>query len=113
MATVYKYTTKRGDRWEVRFRTPKRRVTRKRGFASEHDAQVFAAELRTTTQRRREADALTKAGVSAATVSDYLAGRADDPMRALCALQDDVATALAALSRVSAVLAAITDEEPQ
>lgn len=45
MATVSSYDTAGGKRWEVRYRTPERRTTRKRGFTSKRQAQDFAATV--------------------------------------------------------------------
>lgn len=45
MATVSSYETGAGKRWEVRYRTPERRTTRKRGFTSKRQAQDFAATV--------------------------------------------------------------------
>lgn len=41
MATVHKYENKGGVFWEVRYRTPDRRPTRKRGFKTKRDAERF------------------------------------------------------------------------
>ncbi|WP_395704754.1 tyrosine-type recombinase/integrase [Rhodococcus ruber] len=45
MATVSSYETAAGKRWEVRYRTPERTTTRKRGFISKRQAQDFAATV--------------------------------------------------------------------
>lgn len=45
MATVGAYETKAGRRWRVRYRTPDRRQTGKRGFANKRDARAFAATI--------------------------------------------------------------------
>lgn len=45
MATVSSYDTAGGKRWEVRYRTPERTTTRKRGFTSKRQAQDFAATV--------------------------------------------------------------------
>ncbi len=45
MATVSSYDTASGKRWEVRYRTPERTTTRKRGFTSKRQAQDFAATV--------------------------------------------------------------------
>ncbi|TLF58470.1 tyrosine-type recombinase/integrase [Nocardia cyriacigeorgica] len=42
MATTHRYTNKSGVRWEVRYRTPDHRPTRKRGFVTKRDAERFA-----------------------------------------------------------------------
>ncbi|WP_194825681.1 site-specific integrase [Nocardia sp. XZ_19_231] len=41
MATTHKYENKGGVFWEVRYRTPDRRPTRKRGFTTRRDAEKF------------------------------------------------------------------------
>lgn len=45
MASVTAYETKAGRRWRVRYRTPDRRQTDKRGFATKRDARAFAATI--------------------------------------------------------------------
>ncbi|UTT48854.1 tyrosine-type recombinase/integrase [Rhodococcus gordoniae] len=45
MATIESYETKAGRRWRVRYRTPDRRQTDKRGFTSKRHAQDFAATV--------------------------------------------------------------------
>ncbi len=45
MAKINSYETKAGTRWEVRYRTPERRTTRKRGFTGLRKAQDFAATV--------------------------------------------------------------------
>lgn len=42
MATVEQYDTKNGRRYQVRYRTPDHRQTKKRGFTTKRDAQAFA-----------------------------------------------------------------------
>ena len=42
--TVGKYETKKCVKWEVRYRTPGGRTTRKRGFLRKMDAEAWAAE---------------------------------------------------------------------
>lgn len=43
MATIESYETKAGKRYRVRYRTPDRRSTDKRGFKTKRDAQDWAA----------------------------------------------------------------------
>ena len=43
MATITRYSTASGDKWEVRYRTPEGKTTRKRGFATKRDAVAFSA----------------------------------------------------------------------
>ncbi|BAH52230.1 tyrosine-type recombinase/integrase [Rhodococcus opacus] len=45
MATISSYDTAAGKRWEVRYRTPERKSTRRRGFTSKRQAQDFAATV--------------------------------------------------------------------
>lgn len=45
MATIESYETKAGRRWRVRYRTPDRKQTDKRGFTSKRHAQDFAATV--------------------------------------------------------------------
>lgn len=45
MATVSSYDTARGRRYRVRYRTPDRKQTDKRGFKTKRDAQAFAATV--------------------------------------------------------------------
>ncbi|MFH5230281.1 tyrosine-type recombinase/integrase [Antrihabitans spumae] len=45
MATISSYDTARGKRYRVRYRTPDRKQTDKRGFTSKRQAQEFAATV--------------------------------------------------------------------
>lgn len=45
MATIERYKTKSGVRYRVRYRTPDRRQTDKRGFTTMRDAKAFAATV--------------------------------------------------------------------
>jgi hypothetical protein len=45
MAAVGSYQTRAGRRWRVRYRTPDRRQTDKRGFATRREAQVYASTI--------------------------------------------------------------------
>ena len=45
MATIEPYATKAGKRYRVRYRTPGRRQTDKRGFTTMRDARAFAATV--------------------------------------------------------------------
>lgn len=52
MATISSYKTKRGDlRYRVRYRTPERRQTDKRGFRTKRDAEQFAATVEVAKMR--------------------------------------------------------------
>lgn len=57
MATISSYATKAGKRWEVRYRTPERATTRKRGFATKRDAEAFAASVEVSKLRGEFIDA--------------------------------------------------------
>lgn len=45
MATIESYETQSGRRYRVRYRTPDRRQTDKRGFRTKRDAEAFAASV--------------------------------------------------------------------
>lgn len=45
MATIERYATGGGTLWRVRYRTPDRRQTQKRGFTTKRDAELFAATV--------------------------------------------------------------------
>ncbi len=45
MATIESYETARGKRYQVRYRTPQRTQTKKRGFKTKRDATAFAATV--------------------------------------------------------------------
>lgn len=51
MAKIEAYQTKAGKRWRVRYRTPDRRQTDKRGFASKRAAEQFASTVEVTKMR--------------------------------------------------------------
>lgn len=51
MATIESYATKAGRRYRVRYRTPDRRQTDKRGFKTKRDALAFAASVETSMNR--------------------------------------------------------------
>jgi integrase len=52
MATIEKYTNTSGKTlWRVRYRTPDRRQTQKRGFTTKRDAQQFAATVEVSKAR--------------------------------------------------------------
>lgn len=63
MATIEPYETKAGRRYRVRYRTPDRKQTDKRGFRTKRDAQSWAAEntvaLNTGTWRPAAAGKIT------------------------------------------------------
>lgn len=46
MATIKRYGTAGGERWEVRYRQPNGTTTRKRGLARKSDAENWAADAR-------------------------------------------------------------------
>lgn len=67
MAKVEAYETRSGKRWRVRYRTPDRRQTDKRGFLRKRDAQAWAHQLEV--DKRRGAYVAPAAGrVSLATM---------------------------------------------
>lgn len=43
MASIKRYSTAKGDRWRVQYRTPDHRVTQRRGFKTKKEAEDFAA----------------------------------------------------------------------
>src|SRR4030088_2495711 len=45
MATIGSYNTAQGKRYRVRYRTPDRMQTDKRGFRTKRDAETFAATV--------------------------------------------------------------------
>ena len=45
MATIESYSTAAGKRYQVRYRTPDRKQTKKRGFRTKRDAEAFAATV--------------------------------------------------------------------
>ncbi|MYR07461.1 tyrosine-type recombinase/integrase [Gordonia sp. SID5947] len=45
MATIESYSTSSGKRYQVRYRTPDHRQTKKRGFTTKRDAEAFAATV--------------------------------------------------------------------
>lgn len=51
MATVEAYETKAGRRYRVRYRTPDRRQTDKRGFKTKRDAERFASSIEVAKDR--------------------------------------------------------------
>jgi len=51
MATISSYATAAGKRWEVRYRTPSRTTTRKRGFKTKRDAETFATSVESSKLR--------------------------------------------------------------
>jgi integrase len=58
VATIDPYTTSRGERrYRVRYRTPDRRQTDKRGFRTKRDAELFAATVEVSKARGEFVDA--------------------------------------------------------
>jgi integrase len=51
MATISSYNTAQGKRYRVRYRTPDRRQTDKRGFRTKRDAEQFAATVEVAKMR--------------------------------------------------------------
>lgn len=48
MATIKRYQTAEGERWEVRYRQPTGITSRKRGFTTKRDASTWAAKAETS-----------------------------------------------------------------
>ena len=48
MATIKRYATAAGERWEVRYRQPNGITSRKRGFTTKRDASVWASKVETS-----------------------------------------------------------------
>jgi len=48
MATVRRYQTAAGERWEVRYRQPNGATSRKRGVTTKRDASVWASKVETS-----------------------------------------------------------------
>ncbi len=48
MATIKRYPTAAGERWEVRYRQPNGATSRKRGFTTKRDASAWASKVETT-----------------------------------------------------------------
>jgi integrase len=48
MATIKRYQTAAGERWEVRYRQPNGVTSRKRGFTAKRDASLWASKLETS-----------------------------------------------------------------
>jgi hypothetical protein len=52
MATIERYTNTAGKTlWRVRYRTPDRKQTQKRGFRTKRDAELFAATVEVSKAR--------------------------------------------------------------
>ena len=51
MATIEPYETKAGKRYRVRYRTPGRGQTDKRGFKTKREAEAFAATVEVSKMR--------------------------------------------------------------
>ena len=48
MATIKRYQTATGERWEVRYRQPNGITSRKRGFTTKRDASAWASKVETS-----------------------------------------------------------------
>lgn len=57
MATIEPYETKGGKRYQVRYRTPDHRQTKRRGFRTKRDAEAFAATVEVSKLRGEYIDA--------------------------------------------------------
>lgn len=69
MATITRYATASGERWEVRYRTPEGKTTRKRGFSTKRDASAFA----TSTEHSKSTGAYVAPSVGRVTVASVAA----------------------------------------
>ncbi|MGB3169051.1 MAG: tyrosine-type recombinase/integrase [Rhodococcus sp. (in: high G+C Gram-positive bacteria)] len=67
MATVDSYSTAGGKRYRVRYRTPDRRQTDKRGFKTKRDAQAFASTVEVEMMRGE----YVPPGLGRITVSEF------------------------------------------
>jgi integrase len=77
MGTVSSYETSAGRRYRVRYRTPDRRQTDKRGFRSKRDAERFLAEVEVSKLRGEWVDpTLSRTSVSEWS-KDWLAARSN------------------------------------
>lgn len=56
MASIKKYSTGKGERWRVQYRTPEGRVTQARGFTTKKDAEDFAATTHVSKMRGQYID---------------------------------------------------------
>ena len=85
MGTVSSYTTTRGRRWRVRYRTPDHRQTDKRGFRTKRDAEEFLAAVEVAKLRGEWVNPGSfpgdRGGVGGAVVRRPAAGEADDEIR--------------------------------
>ena len=66
MAQVVPYQTVHGRRYRVRYRTPDRRQTDKRGFRTKREAELFAATVEVSKAKGEYADARRQPARSAA-----------------------------------------------
>ena len=48
LATIKRYSTASGERWEVRYRQPNGSTSRKRGFTTKRDASMWASKVETS-----------------------------------------------------------------
>ena len=77
MATITPYDTASGKRYRVRYRTPDRRQTDRRGFRTKRDAQAFASTVEVA-KMRGEYVAPGDGRITVDTVVDrWLRGRGD------------------------------------
>jgi integrase len=56
VASIKKYSTGKGERWRVQYRTPEGRVTQARGFATKKDAEDYAATTHVSKMRGQYID---------------------------------------------------------
>jgi integrase len=76
MATVSEYESAAGKRYEVRYRTPDNRTTRKRGFKRKRDAELWAANQSVSASRGEHVDVSAGKATVGALGPKWLSGRA-------------------------------------
>lgn len=70
MATVKRYSTATGEKWEVRYREPNGATSRKRGFTTKRDASAWASKAETS----KAEGAFVSPARGRVTVGDLAAG---------------------------------------
>jgi hypothetical protein len=86
MATIEPYDTKQGRRYVVRYRKPDRTQTKKRGFRTKRDAELFLASVEVSKARGEFIDA-TAAKALIGPLGGRVAGPSDAP-EAFCVPPD-------------------------
>jgi len=70
MATIKRYPTAAGEKWEVRYRQPNGATSRKRGFSTKRDASAWASKAETS----KAEGAFVSPARGRVTVGDLAAG---------------------------------------